>query len=260
MSGAMRRVSRRMIGATGIGGVLVALLISLAPLAAAGYVSTSWAGVTAAAAAGPTLGSGVNTPTPGQPTAILSAGIVDATFGFTSTSGLAFGHANYHQEAYAFATPPFVAWKGPTTSYTVTVYFGFSLAANAVQASVNCAGGGTANATAVIIVQDAVYDVTTATFVATLGPAGGAAAWTPFTVSCAGGGIFSVGNPAMSLPTLGSLTGPTPLYLVPGNTYEIEGLIAAYGGAYTTIPPATATAAVNFGPGGFVEIAYTTVT
>lgn len=248
----------------GAGSVVVGLLLLAAPLAGANYVSASWAGIATTSAAGATFGSGVNTPTAGQPTAALVGGAVHVTFGFTSTSGAAVGQATYQQTARAGATPTFLAWKAPGSTYTESVLFGFQMAANDVLASVNCLGGGSASASAVIFMQIGIYDVTTGTWAAALGPAGppsiGAIVqWMPYSVSCGPGGSGSVGNPALSLPALGNLTGPTPLTLTAGNVYQVEGLIGAYGFASTTAAGATASAVVGFPPGDFVEPAYTTV-
>ncbi|HZY92549.1 MAG TPA: hypothetical protein VFG07_07270 [Thermoplasmata archaeon] len=180
---------------------------------------------------------------------------VRVTFGFTSTSGPAIGWANYHQQATAWALPTFAAWKGVGASYNVSVLFGYQIRANDVVASVNCVNGGTANATAIIIVQLAIYDVTTGTYAAALGPPGGIPIWLPYQVSCTTGGSATAGNPAMSLPALGNLTGPIGIHLTAGNVYQVEGLIAAYGSAYTTAVGATASATVNFPAGDYVEIA-----
>lgn len=250
-----RTARRGMLGGVGAGSAIVVLLLVAAPLTAANYVNAGWTTIASSGAAGPTVGSGVNTPMAGQPTALLTAGVVKVTFGFGSTSGPGFGFANYHQQATAWATPVFAAWKAGGSGYNTSVLFRYQLAANDVVASVNCGGGGSANATAVIVVQIAIYDLTTGTYAANLGPLGGAPIWAPFNASCAGAGTASVGNPAFFLAGgPGNLTGPIGIVLTPGNFYQIEGLIAAYGSAYTTVAGATASATVNFGLHDYVEI------
>lgn len=257
-----KRTARWMASGAGVGSLGVALLILAAPLAGANYVSTSWTAIGTASAAGPTFGSGVNTPTAGQPTAVLTGGVVHATFGFSSRSGTGLGQASYQQTAYGWATPSFFAWKTPGSHYNVSVLFGFNLPPNSVVASVNCISGGWANATAVIFMEIGIYDLTTRTWAAALGPPGpppnAIVAWAPFNATCSPGTTASAGNPGMSLATLGNLTGPIGIVLTTGNSYQVEGLIGAYGLASTTTFGATASAVVNFGSVGFVEIAYST--
>lgn len=265
MGRAVSRARRWSLAAGGVGSVAVGLLVLAAPLAGANYVSGGWAAIGSASAAGPVIGSGVNAPALGQPTAALVAGTVHVTYGFSSSSGPGVGTANYEQSAWAWATPAFTAWKPAGSSYNVSVLYGFQLHANDVQASVNCLAGGSASADAIISVQIAIYDVSTGTYAATLGPGlqlpfgfSGAPTWIPFNVSCTPGGSASAGNPAMTLPALGNLTGPIGIYLTAGNVYQVEGLIAAYANVTTITPGASASGTVSFVPGDFVEIAKST--
>ncbi|HZY92881.1 MAG TPA: hypothetical protein VFG07_08975 [Thermoplasmata archaeon] len=242
------------------------MILVAAPIAAYTWSTATWTRTGTSSFAGTITGSGAASASPGQPT-IAGVAPPHATFGASATSGTLLGQANYQQAAYAWTSATFTAWKAPGKDYNTSVLYGFQLSPGDVSESVNCLGGGSANATAVIFVEIAVYDVTTGTYAAALGPApvlaptgaiGLIAVFAtpvfPFDVGCTPGGSASASSMAMSLPALGNLTGPIPIVLTSGNVYQIEGFLGAYVGAETNSVGATATATIAFPPGDFTEI------
>ncbi|HZY92540.1 MAG TPA: hypothetical protein VFG07_07225 [Thermoplasmata archaeon] len=253
-------------GLTGIGGALVALILVAAPISAYTWHGTTWNALGTTSAAGIVSGTGVVTPALGQPTA-AGPGPVTVTFGASASTGGGVGQANYIQTAHAWTATTFVAWKPAGSHYNTSVLYGFKLAAGDLSETVNCYAGGSANATAVIYVEIAIYDVTTGVYAAALGPtptltphgawgliAAFATPAAPFNVACIGVGTVTANSLAMTIPPYGNLTGPIGIVLNPGNTYQIEGFLGAYVGAQTTIGGATASATISFAPGDVAEI------
>lgn len=147
----------------------MSLILVAAPAAAYTWHGTAWNALGTTSAAGLVAGSGVVTPAIGQPTAVGGAPVA-VTFGVTATTGPAVGQANYIQTAHAWSSTTFVAWKPAGSQYNTSVLYGFKLSAGDVSENVNCFAGGWANATAVIYVEIAIYDVSTGVYAAPLGP------------------------------------------------------------------------------------------